>query len=106
MKVGKLRLILEGLDDDVDVMVAAQPNWPLQYFAGTAIVVDSNQEAIDELQDALYGPDLTDDERDQAKAQIAKLEAENKTRLYISEGGSVYSDPYCPASVVSALGWR
>lgn len=80
MKVSTLREILEGYEDDADVMIAHQPSWPL---AETVRCVTTLEEV--EEYDEEEGEDDDDEER--------KV-------VWIVAGGADYKrSPYAPRSV-------
>jgi len=92
MTVGELKEALEGLDDDVEVHLAFQPNYPLEFECGQAVVVDLNE------------PDEDDyPEKDMDGSPFEVPEWEPKQVLYLSEGSSL---DYLSGKVSRELGWK
>lgn len=92
MKVGELKELLEGMDDELEVRIAHQPSWPLQYTVSEVVecsVFDHDDLEDDEENDTVIVPEANATER------IA----------YIVEGSQVHDDPYLPYSVRAAIGW-
>lgn len=53
MKVSTLKTLLEGVDDDLDVMIAHQPSWPLAETLAAGLL-DSERDVHDEQSDGFY----------------------------------------------------
>lgn len=51
MKVSTLRALLEGYDDELEVMVTHQPNWPLAEVVAR-VIADSERDVHDDASDA------------------------------------------------------
>jgi len=109
MNVAQLKSILEDLDDDTEVRFGFQPSWPLQsHISMTTVLTDPNQDEIDEIEDHLNqnGPDMDDDEKDEARAQINEIRSKDSSPiLYLLEGGQCDDSPYLPSNVQSEAGW-
>ena len=71
MKVSTLLKLLEGVDENAEVMIAYQPNWPLA--AKVANVIPN-------------------DERDERDGD----HHEDGTMVWIVAGDAPYDDPYAP----------
>ena len=90
MTVGELKRILEEMDDDMEVRLAHQPSWPLQYKVADVIeapVFDSEDLGDEEENDTVIVPE------------------DAPRYAYIVEAGQVYDAPYLPYSVQAAIGW-
>lgn len=90
MNVGELKRLLENLDDEMEVRIAHQPSWPLQYTVSDLVecaVFDEEDLEDDEENDTVVVPEGSE--------RIA----------YIVESSQVYDDPYLPYSVRAAIGW-
>jgi hypothetical protein len=93
MTVGELREILDGLDDEMEVRIAHQPNYPLEFEAAGAEVVDLN-----EVED----PDgLPERDMDGRRFELP----DPQEILYIVEGSSAGTG-YLPGIVSKKIGWR
>lgn len=68
------RLREEGAPDDALVLMAHQPNWPLQVAIREPVYVDED-EAIEEIEATIRDEDLTEEEKDEARAEIDRLRA-------------------------------
>ncbi len=90
MTVGEMKELLEDMDDEMEVRIAHQPSWPLQYTVGD--VIDAPIFDLDDLED--------DPENDEV---IVPDDCERVA--YIVEGSQHHEDPYLPYSVRSAIGW-
>lgn len=104
MNVRELKKILEDLDDDFEVRLAHQPSWPFEYSIAEVVVMESDRDQIDEIEQALTrdADDLTDDDKCSMQQQISELEDENVTVVYIAEGSQI---GYLPGHVTRELGW-
>ena len=104
LTVGELRDALEDLDDDMEVRLAFQPHWPLQFQADTPQVVSV---AVDgsEPEDC---PECEGNgcEGCGGTGQVHATDAETVDILYLPEGGQVSDSPYLPGDVIRELGWR
>lgn len=91
MTVGEMKRLLEDMDDEMEVRIAHQPGWPLQYTVSDLIEAPIfEEEDIDD-------EDLADDE---------VLPHDDCPRVaYVVEGSQHYDNPYLPYSVRSAIGW-
>ncbi len=90
MTVGEMKRLLETLDDDLEVRIAHQPSWPLQYTVTDLVecpVFDEEDLGDDEENDTVVVPE--------GAPRIA----------YVVEGSQIYDDPYLPYSVRAAIGW-
>lgn len=90
MTVGEIKRLLEDMDDEMEVRIAHQPEWPLQYTISEVIdtpIFDQDDLLDDPDNDEVIVPD--DCER------VA----------YIVEGSQHRDNPYLPYSVCSAIGW-
>ncbi len=108
MRVGQLRELLEDLDDEVEVMIASQPSWPLAHHVSGAVLVGCDEERIDELERALDAYDLDGDEGAEVRRELEQLrrDGNQKQVLWIAEGSHPYDDPYLPGIVAKKLDWR
>ena len=116
LTVSDLRDMLEGLDDNLEVRFAAQPNWPFEYSIDKVEVVNPNAPSDDEereYEDALYEARQIEDP-EKREAEIKELrdgwiamqesnEADNGLEVvYLVEGNQI---GYLPGIVASAIGW-
>lgn len=101
MNVRELKQILDDLDDDTEVRIAHQPSWPFEYSISEVVESSSNDDDIEDVENALK-TDLTDDEKEEANAELQRLEEENVTIVYIAEGTQI---GYLPGAVTKQLGW-
>jgi hypothetical protein len=116
LTVSDLRDMLEGLDDNLEVRFAAQPNWPFEYSIDKVEVVNPNAPSDDEereYEDALYEARQIEDP-EKREAEIKELrdgwiamqesnEADNVLEVvYLVEGNQI---GYLPGIVASAIGW-
>jgi hypothetical protein len=90
MTVGTLKEILQYVDDDMEIRLAHQPSWPLEFTVSDAVVVDINQ-----TEDEMFEDEPDDGTRSE--------DNEVKEILYICEGSST---GYLPGVVSKHLGWR
>lgn len=81
MNVGNLRDMLEGYDDDAEVLIATQPSWPLATQVAR-VIADSERDVHDEQSDE-FDPE-TDEQRD---------------RVWLVAGDATYPNPYAPRDV-------
>jgi len=119
LTVSDLRDMLEGLDDNLEVRFAAQPNWPFEYSIDKVEVVNPNAPSDDEereyeefLSEHFEARQIEDPE--EREAEIKKLrdgwiamqesnEADNGLEVvYLVEGNQI---GYLPGIVASAIGW-
>lgn len=92
MTVGELKEILESLPDEMEVRLAFQPSWPLEYTVDQAQVVDLNVPDPEE-----EGP--ADDETQ----PVTPERGEPDEVLYLAEGNQI---GYLPEAATRGLGWR
>lgn len=85
MNIGELKEMLEGVDDNVEVRIATQPNYPLEFGVSSADLYEAECDEDD---------DSTEVEINEAKADPI---------FYIAEGNS---EGYLASSVARSLGWR
>lgn len=87
MTVGELKALLEGLDDEVEVRIATQPNYPFENSIAGLKVECPEQERIDELEEALYGDkSLSAADKETVKSEIQDLKENSTQIVYILEG--------------------
>ncbi len=79
MNVGNLRQLLEGYDDEQEVVLAFQPSWPLAFQLGN-VVADSERDVHDDS-----------DPEDEGEEQ--------DDRLWLVAGDSARPNPYAPRDV-------
>ena len=79
MTIAELIEELEMYDDDTEVRLAIQPNYPFQHTIARVVEVDLAADSEEE---------------------------DDATVVYIAEGGQLYSAPYLPAAASGELGWR
>lgn len=91
MTVGELKELLEDLDDEMEVRIAQQPSWPLEYAIGGGEVVDLNEPAEDEGE--FVPPGEEEDLEEEEPREV----------LYLFEGSQL---GYLPGVVSRRLGWR
>ena len=48
MTVGELKEILEGFDDEVEVRLAMQPNWPFEYSVSDSVAIAGEGDNFDD----------------------------------------------------------
>ena len=92
MTVGEMKRLLETLDDDLEVRLAHQPSWPLQYTVADVVEAPAFDE--DEIEDEIV-----------ETADAVKTPEDAPRFAYVIEGSQVYDDPYLPYSVRAAIGW-
>lgn len=112
MTISELIEKLEGFDEDLEVRIATQPSWPLQFrIAG---VVDASQIDTDEAEVAWQEDHYEHEGVDFAtntcacgssfKDKIAELEEDTTPAVYIVEGGHPWDDrPYAPRVVFERI---
>lgn len=89
--------------EDIEVRLAQQPRWAMQYHVGSIAVADTaDREGLTEAKLVLDNPESDEDEKLVAGAFIASQEKEGKI-LYIGEG--TY-DGYLSGEAATELGWR
>jgi hypothetical protein len=54
MTVGELKDLLEGLDDNIEVHLAMQPNWPFEYSIGDSCLIEREDEDNQRKETILY----------------------------------------------------
>lgn len=108
MNVGQLRELIEDLDDEVEVMMASQPSWPMAHYLQQGVVVGCDEERIEEIERALDADDLSLDEAAAARQELEQLRRDgNQTKvLWLAEGSQPHDDPYLPGIVSRKLEWR
>ena len=111
MNLDQLRALVldtEHLSGETEVRMAQQPSYPLQTTISDWEVVGCDEERIDELEEAIEGSDLSDDELTEAKAELHQLQTDgNQTSIvYLAEGGQVHDNPYLGGIILKKLGWR
>lgn len=129
MNVAQFLEQLEGLDPDLEVRIAHQPSWPLQYHVGSVDQYTVYPDGGPSEEDYEYEPLLATAWREGAadtefrseprmrtsrdtdesyEAYLAGFEAGQGAEryVYIAEGGQVYDAPYLPGEVSAELGWR
>ena len=89
MTVGELRDLLEGVDNDVEIIIAHQPHYPLQFDAG-AMLVDISGEDFD-----LSCPENEDEDE-------SEIVFHKKQFFVIYESGG---QEYLSGEVCNLLGW-
>ncbi len=108
MTLGQLRALIGDLPDEVTLLIAHQPHYPLVCGVSQAVEASADDERIAEIKDALSDPEcLDDDEVIAARQELQDLEANRKvTYLYIAEGSIPYEmNPYLDGGVTNELGW-
>jgi hypothetical protein len=86
MNVGELRELLEGIDDNVEVRLATQPNYPLEFHLSES--------------SCLCTPDVDDEDLTEVEAKEAR---EDGQVFYLAEGQSL---GYLSGFAAEQLGWR
>lgn len=87
MTIAELREIIQDLDDDVEVRIASQPRWPLEYsIASPAAFVESDEEE--------------DEEGDTQRCPLKDAPPEGV--LYLGEGRQI---GYLPTPARRGLRW-
>ena len=62
MTVGQLKDLLEGYEDDMEVRIASQPNWPFEYgIRGVVSRSEVDEEDPDEEEDEERDPSAPED---------------------------------------------
>lgn len=92
MKVKELKKLLECADDEMEVYLAIQPNWPFTYTVGEVVIMDEETlkqrcrvEALEE------GEEFNENEVDKSIAGFYIAEASQKG--------------YLPGTIAQELGW-
>jgi hypothetical protein len=100
------RIADENDADDIEVRLAFQPNWPLQFHVGSVEIVDTAAPDEDE-EEYLNSEDFDTPEEYYAAVNALPVPepTEEELVVYIAEGGSCYDNPYLPGAAKSALGW-
>lgn len=106
MNVAELIAELEDMDQDAEVRLAIQPDWPFQH------TIDSVQQVDNPDADTEPAPDPQDyedeGEYDEDYAEWEAMRADQPAGdpvVYIAEGGQLYSAPYLPGAAANAIGW-
>lgn len=95
LTVRDLKEMLDGLDEDLEVRFASQPNYPFEYSIDKVELVDLNGLTEKEFQEMCDEPEREGiDDVD---------EREVKEVVYLSEGEQI---GYLPPVVCETLGWR
>lgn len=91
MNVGELKEMLEDVDDDLEVRIAAQPSWPLRFTLRSVVTPEAFAEArAQEAWDA--GVERPDDEEPDEDANF----------LWIVQGDHPSESPYAPRIIWEA----
>lgn len=106
MTVGKLKELLDGIEDDVEVRLATQPNWPFMHGITDVIVTEVPEivtrdqfEAMDEVEQEFTVGRADNDE-------VLLLDVGEKPPVpvcYIAESSQL---GYLPGDARNALGWN
>lgn len=101
MNVSELIEILEDMDQDAEVRLAFQPNWPFEHSIGQ--VADMSQaESYCEECEILW--DAHSENKNPCDEERPNGEDENQENVvYIAEGGQM---GYLPGNASESLGWR
>jgi hypothetical protein len=78
MNVGMLKEMLEGHDDEQEVMIAYQPSWPLA----------AHVQSVTSLRDCVAEDDLEE-----------AHQGDKPDAVWIVAGSAPYEDPYAPSAV-------
>lgn len=99
-----LELQQDAGDDNPEVRLAHQPQWPFEYSLTDVLLVDVNEEERLEIDEFLNVGDPDDEEaRAAAHERRAELDAEPGGVVYLGEGSQL---GYLPQAASSKLGWR
>ena len=103
MKVGELKELLEQFDDEQEVMIAHQPNWPLAEVLSTVTTEADREEEIEceEHPDYLVGhsfrnPDTGEYEQCRWEPEADPDEVEDRTVWLVAGGHKWDASPYAP----------
>lgn len=113
--VGDLIHMLEDFDEDLEVRLAMQPSWPMEYTISTLVcrnLGDLTEREREEVEEALKY-EQADGDLSHDPAQVAERRAELSKELgsgnkdedvvFIAEGTQL---GYLPAIIAEELGWR
>ena len=103
LTVGELKELLEGIDDDVEVRLAHQPSWPLEYAAETVEEVTLYEVACCP-RCGVEGAVLLSGDAEHDECETPEwVPEETGSVLYVAEGSQL---GYLPGEVSRRLGWR
>jgi len=107
MNVGELKMLLEDMDDDMEVRLAMQPNYPMEYTIGDVVEVNLNDKTteIQELREELENTEDAE-EKSQLESDIMDLEQDQDDKEYIVYLSESSQTGYLPGIVSRELGWR
>ena len=88
-------------DDDPEVIVAYQPNWPMEVAITNIVEIDPLADFDEEFGDR---PDLHEDPDDHHKWLTQRELAENQPKAVVI--GTAWSNEYLRSGGATALGWR
>ncbi len=105
MNVSDLRDLLEGYEGDVEVRLATQPSWPLQYYING--VVDEIEATVKCTVCKGAGEDLDEKECKTCYGsgeETRYTDAGDHKICWITEGGQLNGEgmdsPYCPSGII------
>ena len=104
MNVGELKALLEGLEEDAEVRIASQPNWPFQHDVDSVIVIEKPKELLSDNEVEA----MSDAEREQYEdacergEYVDPHEMPESDIVYIGEGRQI---GYLPMRVKGRLRW-
>ena len=87
MTVGELIAILEGMDENAQVLLAQQPRWAFEYSISNVVEVDKDSVEEKEIRQTLLEGELTDQERMEAQSTLDAM-LHDKV-VYIAEGEQI-----------------
>lgn len=89
MNVQNLIRMLEDLDPEAEVRLAIQPSYPFEHRLGGVRYRSKNQEAIDDIHEAMRGGELTEEEKEEASDRLLELDETDEKIVYLLEGGQI-----------------
>jgi len=101
MNVSELIEMLEDMDQDAEVRLAFQPNWPFEHEIGEVLDMSQAESYCEEC-GILW--DAHNENENACEEERPKDEGDDNANIvYIAEAGQI---GYLPGNASNALGWR